>query len=187
MHGPSDAVCPSKASLHSDFSSDSFNPLHRPLREKQKEKFQSGTYWKNILYDRDNTVLTVRSLSKTALASKSFAFLWSSWRTPLLTDISYLLIEHLAAHCSLCWLAKPQRQLYLLMPQRTGRLISFIWSEQWLSCQNESRLMVAPKLVTFGKESVNSSNQQAIIFKKRKLKKIIILLLQPTKVWNFSL
>lgn len=98
MHGPSGAVCPSKASLHSDFSSDSFNPLHRRPREKQKKKFQSGTYWKNILYDRDNTVLTVRSLSKTALASKSFSFLWSSWRTPLLTDVSHLLIEHLAAH-----------------------------------------------------------------------------------------
>lgn len=29
--------------------------------------------------------------------------------------------------------------------------------------------MVAPKLATFGKETVNSSNQQAIVFKKRTL------------------
>lgn len=73
---------------------------------------------------------------------------------------------------SLCWLPKPQRQLHLFMPQRAGQLISFIWSEELLSCQNECTLMVAPKLVTFEKESINSSNHQAIIFKKRTLKKI---------------
>lgn len=41
--------------------------------------------------------------------------------------------------------------------------------------------MVAPELATFGKETVNSSNQQAIVLRKGLCKKII-LILQPTKV-----